>query len=100
VGHALAQFGSSERYKGCNNNSWSFTWEAMDNIAKAVPSAPLAAAGGEDEFIFSGRLDNLCMSWCALQALADTCASADDLAGWWAVLPERWQERELLCAGV
>ena len=39
------------------------------------------AAGGEDEFIFCGRLDNLCMSYCALQALVDTCGSAEALAG-------------------
>jgi hypothetical protein len=42
---------------------------------------PAPRPGGEDEFVFSGRLDNLCMSWCSLQALVDTCASPDAMAG-------------------
>ncbi len=43
------------------------------------------SVGGEDEFIFCGRLDNLCMSYCSLQALIDTCGSAEALAGAWKV---------------
>ena len=31
----------------------------------------LACAGGDEEFIFTGRLDNLAMSYLALRALAD-----------------------------
>ena len=36
--------------------------------------------GAADEFLFVGRLDNLCSSYCSLRALIDTCDSADALA--------------------
>jgi hypothetical protein len=43
-----------------------------------------------DEFIFSGRLDNLAMSFCALKALIeasnDPKALADEEAGWMVAL--------------
>lgn len=38
-------------------------------------------AGGEEEFVFVGRLDNLCMSWCSLQALIDACSEEGSLDG-------------------
>lgn len=37
-------------------------------------------AGIEDEFVFSGRLDNLAMSFCSLQALLDVHGTPDSLA--------------------
>ncbi len=37
-------------------------------------------AGTQDEFVFSGRLDNLAMSYCSLQALLDVHSKPDSLA--------------------
>ncbi|KAK7302223.1 hypothetical protein RJT34_13107 [Clitoria ternatea] len=40
---------------------------------------PSVVAGAAKEFIFSGRLDNLCMSFCSLKALIDATSSDSSL---------------------
>ncbi|CAK9136618.1 unnamed protein product [Ilex paraguariensis] len=47
------------------------------NICDTQPSC---LGGGNNEFIYSGRLDNLASSYCALRALVDSCKSPEDLS--------------------
>ncbi|XP_077235795.1 Zn-dependent exopeptidases superfamily protein isoform X2 [Tasmannia lanceolata] len=47
------------------------------NVCDTQPSC---LGGGNNEFIFSGRLDNLASSYCAFRALVDSCQLPEDLS--------------------
>ncbi|XP_006664453.1 probable aspartyl aminopeptidase [Oryza brachyantha] len=53
--------------------------EICDFELQLCDTQPSIVAGAMKEFIFSGRLDNLCMSFCSLKALIDS-TSEDSLA--------------------
>ncbi|XP_050376106.1 probable aspartyl aminopeptidase [Argentina anserina] len=46
---------------------------------QACDTQPSLVAGAAKEFVFSGRLDNLCMSFCSLKALIDASAPESNL---------------------
>lgn len=46
---------------------------------QACDTQPSIVAGAAKEFVFSGRLDNLCMSFCSLKALIDATSSESHL---------------------
>lgn len=53
--------------------------DICDFELQACDTQPSLIAGAAKEFIFSGRLDNLCMSFCSLQALIDATSSESSL---------------------
>ncbi|XP_059645207.1 probable aspartyl aminopeptidase [Cornus florida] len=53
--------------------------DICDFELQACDTQPSLIAGATKEFIFSGRLDNLCMSFCSLQALIDATSSESSL---------------------
>ncbi|KAK4752999.1 hypothetical protein SAY87_021797 [Trapa incisa] len=55
------------------------TEEICDFELQACDTQPSIVAGAMKEFIFSGRLDNLCMTFCSLKALIDATSSEGSL---------------------
>lgn len=53
--------------------------EICDFELQACDTQPSVVAGALKEFVFSGRLDNLCMSFCSLKALIDATSSESSL---------------------
>ncbi|XP_042520537.1 probable aspartyl aminopeptidase [Macadamia integrifolia] len=53
--------------------------EICDFELQLCDTQPSTTAGAMKEFIFSGRLDNLCMSFCSLKALIDATLSESSL---------------------
>ncbi|KAK9044928.1 hypothetical protein V6N11_058819 [Hibiscus sabdariffa] len=53
--------------------------QICDFELQACDTQPSIVAGAAKEFIFSGRLDNLCMSFCCLKGLIDATSSDSDL---------------------
>ncbi|ONK77737.1 uncharacterized protein A4U43_C02F10020 [Asparagus officinalis] len=53
--------------------------EICDFELQLCDTQPSRIGGAMKEFIFSGRLDNLCMSFCSLKALVDSTASESSL---------------------
>ncbi|KAJ0742539.1 putative aspartyl aminopeptidase [Helianthus annuus] len=49
--------------------------DICDFELQACDTQPSVIAGAMKEFIFFGRLDNLCMSFCSLKALIDATVS-------------------------
>ncbi|KAG8051092.1 hypothetical protein GUJ93_ZPchr0009g437 [Zizania palustris] len=54
--------------------------EICDFELQLCDTQPSTVAGALKEFIFSGRLDNLCMSFCSLKALIDSTSDEQSLA--------------------
>ncbi|ESW09930.1 hypothetical protein PHAVU_009G167900 [Phaseolus vulgaris] len=55
------------------------TDDIYDFELQACDTQPSTVGGAAKEFIFSGRLDNLCMSFCSLKALIDATSSESSL---------------------
>ncbi|GAV68233.1 Peptidase_M18 domain-containing protein [Cephalotus follicularis] len=53
--------------------------DICDFELQACDTQPSIVGGAMKEFVFSGRLDNLCMSFCSLKALIDATSSEGDL---------------------
>lgn len=53
--------------------------DICDFELQACDTQPSIVAGAMKEFVFSGRLDNLCMSFCSLKALIDATSSDSSL---------------------
>jgi len=64
--------------------------DIVDFELNVCDTQPSTVAGAKSEFIFSGRLDNLAMSFCALKGLVeasnDPAALADEEMGWMVAL--------------
>ncbi|CAM8929597.1 unnamed protein product [Rhodiola kirilowii] len=53
--------------------------DICDFELQTCDTQPSVVAGAMKEFIFSGRLDNLCMTFCSLKALIESTSSASSL---------------------
>ncbi|GJR97949.1 probable aspartyl aminopeptidase [Tanacetum coccineum] len=61
--------------------------DICDFELQACDTQPSIIAGAMKEFIFSGRLDNLCMSFCSLKMLTVSDKKFEDecVVEWWAL---------------